>query len=49
MEKLRKDLFQDKTIEERRRVHAGACLTSVGGTVTRCCTPAGCIFADLGQ
>lgn len=45
MEKLNKDLFTDKTLAKHKKVYAGWCITSIGGTVTHC----GGGLSDVGQ
>jgi len=45
MEKLKKNLFQDKELTSRKRMFAGWCVTSIGGTVTKCSNG----LVDVGQ
>ena len=36
MEKLQKNLFEEKSLNKHQKVYAGWCISQIGGTVTRC-------------
>jgi hypothetical protein len=51
MEKLKKDLFLDKSLTHRSRLYSGIlnCSSNIGGTMTTCCNPSGGCLIDRGQ